>query len=116
MDIFGVEVQFRADRFRAPKSYLATANVSAPLQVESFNQPLAFGTEDPSFPCALGTQHPSPAFGMEGYNMTYVSYDKDEEWKGSYTVVDKLVVPEDLTPGDYVLSFRLVTNKVINLI
>merc|ERR1711994_677665 len=69
-----------------------------------------------SFPCALGTQHPSPAFGMEGYNMTYVSYDKDEEWKGSYTVVDKLVVPEDLTPGDYVLSFRLVTNKVINVI
>ena len=88
------------------------------LPEESFNQPFpsfpsAFGTENPSFPCALGTQHPSPAFGMEGYNMTYVSYDQDGEWNGM-EVVDKLVVPEDLTPGDYVLSFRLVTNKVIN--
>ena len=56
-----------------------------------------------SFPCPEGPQFPAPAEGMEGRMSPEY---REGEW--NHSVVDQLVVPRDLTSGDYVLSFRLV--------
>jgi len=65
-----------------------------------FEDPL-FGIYDIN--CTNGTQYPPPAPGLLGYGQkpapTY-------EPTFAFSIVDHLVVPDHLTPGDYVLSFR----------
>ena len=56
-------------------------------------------------PCVHGTQFPSLSPRLEKYR-----------FNKAITIVDKLVLPRDLTPADYVLSFRLVGKDEINLI
>jgi len=53
--------------------------------------------------CPQGTQFPPPAPGLFGYGQSHVG---NVYTFFDYSVVDKLEVPADLTPGEYVLSFR----------
>ena len=55
-------------------------------------------------PCPYGAQFTPPAPALEGYILqpTYQNGNQNN------AIVDQLVVPKDLTPGDYVLSYRLV--------
>jgi len=53
--------------------------------------------------CTHGTQFPAPVPGMWGYAQGPPPYYRPTF---AFSVVDQLLVPEDLTPGEYVLSFR----------
>jgi len=50
-----------------------------------------------------GTQFPPPAPGLAGYGENYLA-PGEPEFK--FTIMDKVQVPSDIIPGDYVLSFR----------
>ena len=54
-----------------------------------------------------GTQFAPPAPSLEGHLMHNMGQNS--------AIVDKVVVPKDLTPGDYVLSYRLVGWDKINI-
>lgn len=59
-----------------------------------------FNAEDD---CPNGTQFPPPAPGLQGYGETYLAPGRATfKW----TLMDRVLVPSDLVPGDYVLSFR----------
>jgi len=53
--------------------------------------------------CTHGTQFPAPGPGLFGYGQNPPPY-YDPTF--AFSIVDHLAVPDDLTPGDYVLSFR----------
>merc|ERR1711936_628815 len=50
-----------------------------------------------------GPQFPPPAPGLLGYGENYLAPGAPQFF---FTIMDEVVVPADLTPGDYVLSFR----------
>lgn len=52
--------------------------------------------------CVDGTQYPPPAPGILGFGTWIEGFPTYFDW----SIVDKLQVPQDLPPGDYVLSFR----------
>ena len=54
-----------------------------------------------------GYQFPPAALGLAGF------FGKDY-FSGTTSIVDQLAVPGDLTPGDYVLSWRLVGPNLIH--
>lgn len=59
----------------------------------------------------IGSMFPPPVPGLRGFN-GFTPYDtKTIPWVRKalthYSVVDKVQVPKDLKPGDYVLSFRI---------
>jgi len=53
--------------------------------------------------CTHGTQFPPPAPGLFGYGQQPPPFYSPTF---AFSIVDQLVVPDDLAPGDYVLSFR----------
>jgi len=53
--------------------------------------------------CTLGTQFPPPAPGLFGYAQKPAPYYTPTF---AFSIVDQLAVPSDITPGEYVLSFR----------
>jgi len=61
---------------------------------------LGGGFFDPS--CPKGLQFPAPAPGLFGQGSSIQSYGADFKW----TLMDEVVVPQQLEQGDYVLSFR----------
>merc|ERR550525_140500 len=50
------------------------------------------------------TQFPPPVNGLFGFGTSYKGNPDDYTFQ--FGIVDKVVVPADLTPGEYVLSFR----------
>ena len=52
--------------------------------------------------CTDGTQFPPPLPGIEGFGIGVYGGKK----RFPYSIVDQLQVPQNLIPGDYVLSFR----------
>ena len=53
--------------------------------------------------CTEGTQFPAPAEGLEGFG-EIASAPGTPTFL--FSIVDRLQVPDDLAPGEYVLSFR----------
>ena len=58
--------------------------------------------DDPSY-CPQGYQFPPVAEGVWGQGANY-KYD-DNAWF-DWNIMDEVIVPEDIEPGDYALSFR----------
>ncbi|KAL5267021.1 hypothetical protein ACHWQZ_G004161 [Mnemiopsis leidyi] len=54
--------------------------------------------------CPRGTQFPAPSPGLHGFSLTQSDVHFDRVFK--FAVVDQVEVPEDLEPGEYVLSWR----------
>ena len=52
--------------------------------------------------CEHGTQFPPPLPGIEGFGVDFQQVGKPFP----YSIVDQVQVPQNLIPGDYVLSFR----------
>jgi len=50
-----------------------------------------------------GPQFPSPAPGLLGYGENHLAPGEPDFL---FTIMDEVVVPADIVPGDYVLSFR----------
>jgi len=64
---------------------------------------LGGGYFDPDSSCPGGLQFPAPAEGLLGQGANINNPSKfDFQW----TIMDEVVVPSDLVPGEYVLSFR----------
>jgi len=64
---------------------------------------LGGGYGDPDSTCPGGLQFPAPAAGLFGHGANiHFPTRADFQW----TLMDEVVVPADLVPGDYVLSFR----------
>lgn len=100
-------IQFKAHRTKqgtTPEGSQWTRN-PIPNCISSFPDnpgpydPPDYGLYDAN--CSLGTQYPPPAPGLFGYGYPAPSYQP----KFGFSIVDELVVP-DITPGEYVLSFR----------
>ena len=60
------------------------------------------GVLAPSAKCPNGTQFPPPKPGLYGFGINI--YHTVKPFR--FSVVDEVYVPDDLEPGDYVLSFR----------
>jgi len=59
------------------------------------------------------SQFPEPAPGISGYSSLFINddYDPANPYNAygdglEYSIVDKVIVPQDLEPGDYLLSWR----------
>jgi len=61
-----------------------------------------YGRSDPK--CKSGTQFPAPAPGIFGIGLELIYNQFHPTF--NFSIVDQLKVPSNLTPGDYVLSFR----------
>ena len=57
--------------------------------------------------CTQGTQFPQPGPGLCGFGINILGTMK----RFPFYIVDKVVIPEHLEPGDYVLSFRWDTEQ-----
>uniref|UniRef100_A0A7M5V5A9 Uncharacterized protein n=1 Tax=Clytia hemisphaerica TaxID=252671 RepID=A0A7M5V5A9_9CNID len=53
-------------------------------------------------PCKNGTQFPAPGPGLEGFGVKF----KNILWTFEFVIIDMLHIPEDVEPGEYVVSFR----------
>lgn len=53
------------------------------------------------------TQFTEPLAGVSGYDPSYGGVQTGFP----YNVVDKVVVPKDLEPGEYILSWRTVSSR-----
>lgn len=56
----------------------------------------------PTSKCENGTQFPPPRPGLYGFGVNRLG----DVQPFQFSIIDKVHVPEDLAPGDYVLSFR----------
>ena len=54
--------------------------------------------------CPSGTQFPAPLPGLHGFSFTQSDVHFDKVFK--FAVVDQVKVPENIEPGEYVLSWR----------
>lgn len=104
--------QFNANRTREGTNPPGSQWTKNPIPACSGNSgdshDLDGGFYDPN--CPKGTQFPSPGDGLMGWGQS-----QDEEGHGDYpgqivtfhwSIVDTLLVPSDLEPGEYVLSWR----------
>ena len=81
--------------------------VDPSLSVYGTRQDIEDWWEYASYPCPYGAQFAPPDLSLEGRG--------GRGGTGHPAIVDKVVIPKGLTPGDYVLSFRLVGwDKIIN--
>jgi len=96
----GEQVEFPAKRTRVgtspPGSHWTRNPIPACIEPDGGY----FNDEDD---CPNGTQFPPPAPGLQGYGETHV---KPGEATFLWTLMDLVLVPAHLEPGNYILSFR----------
>jgi len=61
------------------------------------------GVLDKDPDCKEGTQFPPPGPGLKGFGL---QINNPTKYNFHFSIIDQVEVPEDLSPGDYVLSFR----------
>jgi len=61
------------------------------------------GALDKDPDCRKGTQFPPPAPGLKGFG---IHVSNPSKYDFNFSIIDKVQVPADIMPGEYVLSFR----------